>query len=478
MTRTQSMICQQPSQHCVEVTDIHSKQSRASISDYRLICDKQDIVSALNHALQSGMPVATCGGRHAMGGQQFASEGLLLDMSGMSRVLGFDADSGQVIAEAGIQWPALVKQLLQLQTGQVRQWSIRQKQTGADRLSLGGALAANIHGRVLDNRPIIEDVVSFRLITADGRRIECSRRHNSDLFSLVIGGYGLFGVVTDITLQLVPRQKLQRVVTLAHVSELEDAFASRITDGYVYGDLQFRIDADAGGFLDEGIFSCYRPVVIDTPIPDGQRYMTEQGWQDLLYLAHTDKSRAFEAFSEFYLATSGQLYWSDLHQFTTYLDDYHTELDARLCCEQKGSEMITELYVPLEDLDAFMHEARRVMRNTAADIIYGTIRLIRQDTESYLAWARQDYACIIFNLHVEHSQQGIDSSRITFRKLIDVALSYGGSFFLTYHRHASRQQIESAYPRFGSFLRQKRLHDPDNLLCSDWYRHVSALFGE
>ena len=50
----------------------------------------------------------------------------------------------------------------------------------------------------------------------------------------------------------------------------------------------------------------------------------------LLYLAHRDKRTAFQEFSEFYLASSGQVYWNDTHQLNLYLEDYHEALDARL----------------------------------------------------------------------------------------------------------------------------------------------------
>ncbi len=50
-----------------------------------------------------------------------------------------------------------------MQKGRARQWGIVQKQTGADRLTLGGALGANIHGRGLKLRPFIGDVEAFSL---------------------------------------------------------------------------------------------------------------------------------------------------------------------------------------------------------------------------------------------------------------------------------------------------------------------------
>jgi hypothetical protein len=47
-------------------------------------------------------------------------------------------------------------------------------------------------------------------------------------------------------------------------------------------------------------------------------------------LTHTNKAEAFERYAAHYLATSGQLYWSDAHQSAEYIDDYHRALDEAL----------------------------------------------------------------------------------------------------------------------------------------------------
>ncbi|CAM5199331.1 D-arabinono-1,4-lactone oxidase [Alishewanella longhuensis] len=206
--------------------------------------------------------------------------------------------------------------------------------------------------------------------------------------------------------------------------------------------------------------------------------MSKANWQQLLYLAHTDKAEAFSRFAEFYLASSGQRYWSDSHQLSIYLDDYHLKLDQQLarCCA--GSEMITELYVPLPALEQFMAACAADFRQHNVDLIYGTVRFIRQDTESALAWARQDYACVIFNLHIDHQSAAIARAASYFRRLIDIAIDFQGSYFLTYHPFATKQQVLACYPQFAEFLKQKRQYDPALRFQSNWYRHYSEMFSE
>ena len=110
-------------------------------------------------------------------------------------------------------------------------------------------------------------------------------------------------------------------------------------------------------------------------------------------------------------------------------------------------------------------------------MIYGTVRLIERDDETVLAWARQPWACIVFNLHVDHTPQRIERAGDAFRRLIDRALAYGGSYYLTYHRWATREQVEAAYPQFVEFLREKLRCDPEERFQSDWYRHYREMFS-
>ena len=91
--------------------------------------------------------------------------------------------------------------------------------------------------------------------------------------------------------------------------------------------------------------------------------------------------------------------------------------------------------MPRDRLVPFLAEVRADFRAHGADVIYGTVRLI------------------------------------------DLAIGHGGSFYLTYHRFATRQQVAACYPQFAHFLRLKRQYDPDERFQSDWYQHDQQVFG-
>src|SRR3954463_3348470 len=464
--------------YCAEVVnDIHARLNATrvrAVVDVRSAADAGDIIRA------AGPNDAICvaGGRHAMGGQQFAENGLLLDTRRFDRVIALDTAHGLVEVEAGIQWPALVRRLHELQPRSAAPWTIRQKQTGADRLSIGGALSANVHGRGLTMSPFIADVDSFTLIGADGVLRRCSRMENRELFRLTIGGYGLFGFIATVTLRLVRRRRLRRDVAVITTERLMEEFDERIRAGHLYGDFQFAIDPRSSDFLHRGILSTYAPVSERHGAPEAGLTLTAAQWRQLLLLAHVEKTRAFELYAAHYITSSGQEYWSDEHQLSVYLDDYHTAVDARLAThgyDAAGTEMITDLNLPRQRIEACLSAVRDDFRRQDVDVIYGTIRLVERDDESFLPWARQRSVCVIFNLHTAHTPDGLACSAETFRGLIDHAIAAGGSFYLTYHRHARRDQLLACYPELPEMLRLKTAYDRDEKFQSEWYRAVSAM---
>ena len=245
-------------------------------------------------------------------------------MTGLDRVIDIDAERGLVDVEAGIDWARLINHLLWTFPDTSDAWGIIQKQTGADRLTLGGALAANIHGRGLRLRPIVDDVESFTLVDAHGRAAALQPHRQSPSCSRSpIGGYGLFGA-----------------------DRAGHAAAGAAAQGRAPGDDRGRRrpagalrPAHAGRLRVRRLPVRDRPRVARfpasrrllllpaggdrRPIPDDQRSLSPRDWRRLLRLAHTDKSRAFAEYARYYMATDGQLYWSDTHQLADYLDGYH-----------------------------------------------------------------------------------------------------------------------------------------------------------
>ena len=472
-----------------ELNDVHSQLNATTVARIERPESLAELLAIVADARRNRAHISVAGGRHAMGGQQFFPGSVHIDMTGLNRVLAVDPARGVIHIEAGADWPKIIAASHQMPVDSGGTWGIRQKQTGVDQVSLGGSISANAHGRGLLMQPLGGDIDDLTIINSRGELQVCSRTQNAEMFSLVIGGYGMFGIIYSATLRLSPRLRVKRVVDIIDLDDAMNAVFRRADEGCLYGDFQFVIDALDENFLRRGVFACYKPASAGETEADATADLAPDTWLKLLKLAHDDKRQAFRLYAQHYLSTDGNHYWADLMQLSTYIPSYADFLErSRVVVDASGSAaavapaaketlVIGEHYVPRDQILVFMQRAREVLQTFGTEVIYGTIRAIVRDTDSFLPWAKADFACVIFNLRTAHTDAGFQRTADTFRALIDAGNGLGGSFFLTYHRYASAAQVEAAYPRFREWLALKRQFDPGELFISSWYVHYRDAFA-
>lgn len=458
------------------VNDVHTGWNPTWVDRVEQPRSAAEVEALIKNGRKRRKVISVSGSRHATGGQQFASDSVLLDMRGMNSIRELDAKPGLLSVEAGIEWPRLMQGYLKMQ-GAVPGWGIRQKQGGGDHMTIGGALAANAHGHCLGVPPIVSDVEWIEIATAERSAVKCSRREEKELFSLAIGGYGLFGIITAVGLRLVKRQKVRRNVETSMLAEAISLVEKRAANGSTHGYFQYRTDETSLEFMRTGILTTYDVVSDSTPVSEGSTDIDEASLALILELAHKDRRSAYEHYAKFELSKNGNLEWSDLHQLSSYPSGYHAALEKHLGDKSKGADLIWEFYVPRGDLIAFVEEARRLLLKSETPLIYGTVRFIERDHDTFLAWAKKRYACVIFTPHSPGDGAAVRRAGELYRQLAQSAIKHGGSFYLTYNRFAGRSEIDAAYPQFAEFLGLKRRYDPAEIFQSEWYRHYRGLYA-
>ncbi len=91
------------------VNDVHSQLNRTRVLELLTPRTEHELAEAVRSAGRRRLPISVSGCRHSMGGQQFATESLCLDTRSLNRVISFDRERGLITAEAGIQWPELIR---------------------------------------------------------------------------------------------------------------------------------------------------------------------------------------------------------------------------------------------------------------------------------------------------------------------------------------------------------------------------------
>ena len=154
------------------------------------------ICAVFDQARRAGRSVGLRGAGRSYGDASLNAEGVLLDLTRMRRILAWDPQSGIISVEPGVT----IQQLWQY-TIEDGWWP--SVVSGTMFPTLGGAAAMNIHGKNnFKVGPIGDHILEFELMAPSGETFLCSRSQNADLFHAAIGGFGMLGVMTRLTLQL------------------------------------------------------------------------------------------------------------------------------------------------------------------------------------------------------------------------------------------------------------------------------------
>jgi FAD/FMN-containing dehydrogenase len=155
-----------------------------------------DVIAAVKHGRESGLPVAVRSGGHSFPGLSVADDALMIDLSPMKGVR-VDPEKRTARVQAGVLLGELDRETqafgLAVPSGIVTH-------TGVAGLTLGGGIGWIMRKHGLS----IDQLVSVDVVTADGEFVKASADENQDLFWGMCGAGANFGVVTEFEFRCVP----------------------------------------------------------------------------------------------------------------------------------------------------------------------------------------------------------------------------------------------------------------------------------
>jgi hypothetical protein len=131
-----------------------------------------------------------------------------------------------------------------------------------DDFTIGGSISVNCHGWQSNSPPIASTVESFKILLADGSVRECRRqsREDRELFAAVCGGYGLFGVILEAELRVVPNALYRAEEFSAKAENFAERFDTLIVQSAGLGGLAYgrvSIAPGPGSFEMHGLFGSW-----------------------------------------------------------------------------------------------------------------------------------------------------------------------------------------------------------------------------
>jgi FAD-linked oxidoreductase len=162
-----------------------------------------ELAEAVGRAAVEGLPLRVAGSGHSFT-DIVCTDGVLLRLRRMKRVLEADPESGLVRVEGGITLAELGPEL-------ARRGLALENLGDVDFQGVAGAVSTGTHGTGIRFRNVSSQVAEMRLVTAEGKTVDLSDDSHPEALQAARVGLGSLGVIASLTLRCVPLYTLQRV---------------------------------------------------------------------------------------------------------------------------------------------------------------------------------------------------------------------------------------------------------------------------
>lgn len=406
-----------------------------------------DLIAAFRKELQDAAaqkrPVCVGAARHSMGGQSLPRNGVAITMD-VDRCES-DRKAMTFRVNGGTRWHQVIAHLDKLGL------SPAVMQSNSD-FGVAATFSVNAHGWPTPYGPFGATVRSFRIMMSDGSILTCSRTENPELFALAMGGYGLFGIILDLEVDMV-ENRMMRPRTA--VMPAED-FAARFIKAAHEPDVRMiygRLNVQRGEFFEEAKLVSYgfAPTPKDG-LPPVRRVGAFPFLTRELYRAQVGSERAKAArwFAE-KRASGGTATRNSL------MNEPAENLENR---DRRRTDILHEYFVPPAAFNAFVDGCRTVIPKAKTEFLNVTLRHVLRDDTSVLSFAPTDRIAAVMSFSQEITPEGEADMIVTTEALIDLVRSVGGSYYLPYRLHARPDQFAAIYPNAGRFAERKRHYDP------------------
>jgi FAD/FMN-containing dehydrogenase len=451
--------------------DDASSLDRTAVFGVVDVREEADVARALAFARASRLKVSAAGARHSMGGHAFYHGAIVLDMTGLNAV-SVDPDARLMTVQSGATWHDIQNRLHP-------RFAVKAMQS-TDIFTVGGSISVNAHG--MDHRAgaVAGTVRWLRVMLADGSVRRVSRTEQPELFRLVLGGYGLFGIVLDAQIEIVDnvlyRSERRRLSYLDFPRVFEEEIRPDRSIGLMYAHLS----TAPSSLLREAILYSYREVGQPR---DDLPPLGEVGQVALRRFVFNLSKLGGPAMSAKWLAErelephlescAERIADACLVSRNVPMHDSVPYLRNSLAGE---TDILQEYFVPRERFVPFVDAARERLARHGASLLNFSVRVVdREDVALNYATADM-FACVLY-LNQRADQAGNERMRALTRDLVDLASDYGGTFFLPYQLHYTADQLRRAYPNVVDVLRARRTYDPDLLLTNTFYETYAPQLG-
>jgi decaprenylphospho-beta-D-ribofuranose 2-oxidase len=425
--------------------------------------EEKQIHEVILEANENNLKVAIAGKRHSMGGHTFYKDAVVLDMTSYNKILDFNKENKTITVQSGATWDDIQRH--------VNPHGLAVKVMQSQNIfTIGGSLSVNAHGRDIRYGSLIDSVISFRLMNASGEIITVSREENEELFYLVIGGYGLFGVILDVELSLTNDEVYVMETDALTYEQFPEYFKENVIKNDKVRMHLSRISTAPNSFLTEMYATNY-------VLADENEQLNISKYNEL-------KEDSFTFLTKFTLGLSRDSDWGK-NTFWDMQKNYFLKENGTIITrnnvmrseskfleyeDESTTDVLQEYFVPIDEFPSYIDDLRVALNDEKKFNLFNiTIRYVQKDEDAVLSYARDDMFALVLLINQGLSKDEQKKAAIVMQKMIDVTLKHHGTYYLPYMPYPTKKQMQNAYPRTDEFFDKKLLYDPNELFMNYFY---------
>ncbi|MCS4301257.1 FAD-binding oxidoreductase [Chryseobacterium sp. BIGb0232] len=423
---------------------------------------KQEIESQLRqilkYAKEKNLKISIAGAQHSMGGHTIYPDGILINMLPYKH-MELDKKNNILTVGSGALWEDAIKYL------DKNDKSIAVMQAFSS-FSVGGSISVNGHGWQKNLPPISSSVVSFSLMNQDGKIINCSREENPELFGLVIGGYGLFGIILDVKLKVVDNIALQYKYIRLSADQYPYYYKKFVSENPNVNLVFGRLKISDKHFLEDATIN-YFEKVNEKPLPLPLQNAKNEETKRLVFRSTVNseygKRLRWDLETGMNTMTKNAVYSRN-----ELLNDHVSLIENK---NPNSTDLLQEYFIPEKNFNQFIKDMKPVLKTSELDLLNITIRAVNKDDDSFMNYARENVFGFVFLFNQKKTVEQEDAMKILNNKLVDIALKNNGTFYLPYRLHIDKEKMRRVYPQTEAFFQLKRKYDPSELFDNKFYQH-------
>ncbi|MEP1696027.1 MAG: FAD-binding oxidoreductase [Paracoccaceae bacterium] len=405
--------------------------------------------STLQRALEDTQAPAI-GMRRSYGDACLNDDGRAIDMTRLDRVIAFNADTGEIHVEAGVQIGNLLKSFAP------KGW-LPPVMPGTGFATVGGGIAMDVHGKNHHHAGSFgSHITEFTLITPKGPKIVTPDSDDA-LFKATIGGLGQTGPILSAKFTMLKAKGDVMVVTERRIDDwdehiaLLDASDATYTVGWI--DATARGAALGRGILEEAETGggLVKAAKRSKKIP-----MNAPG-----FALSPPVVKAFNAAYWRRVPSEGRTVVKPIDDFFFPLDKIH---DWNKLYGKRGFHQF-QCVVPLSGVDALRTMVEQIAISGLASPL-AVLKRLGPGRAGYMSFPMEGYTLAVDSPNTPRVEKVV-------ARLEEKTVEAGGRIYLAKDALSSPQSVRDMYPEHGDWLKAVSKADPDNTYETDLIRRLN-----